>query len=66
MPPPGHPVAPVLVVGTGLKVVVSHMACVYSKDYIVYIVLNMAYFGFEPSTSTSVVHAPFIALFDEL
>ena len=71
--PPGHPVAPIMwvplailwprlfVVVTELKIVVSHIARVYSKDHIV---LSIADSEIEASTSARVVHTLFVARYD--
>ena len=40
MCPPGHPVAPILVVATELNIMVSHIACVCSKEHTVESMLN--------------------------
>ena len=54
MPPPGHPGAPLTVVTTGLKVVVSYMVRAYSEDHIEF--LSMADSGIEASMAARVVH----------
>ena len=57
VPLPGHPAAPMLVVATWQKRVVSHIARVHSNGHTV---LSLVDVGIEASTSARVVLTPFV------